>query len=134
MAASTAARTEHFALHVERLNPSVNKQSVAPSTESPLAAMAKIGGVWVGAVLPKRCAKRAVTRNTIKRQVFSVGQDFEPLMADVALVIRLRAGFDKSRFASASSAPLKAAIRLELQQLFSLGLAGVKAAPEPGVP
>ena len=85
------------------------------------------------AVLPKRCAKRAVTRNTIKRQVFSVGQDFEPLMADVALVIRLRAGFDKSRFVSASSAPLKAAIRLELQQLFSLGLAGVKSAPGPKV-
>lgn len=85
----------------------------------------------MGAVLPKRCAKRAVTRNTIKRQVFSVGQTFEPLMANVALVIRLRAGFDKSRFVSASSEPLKAAVRLELQQLFGLGLAGVKAGPGP---
>lgn len=131
MAASTAARTEHFALHVELLKSYVITQSIPPGTESPLAAMAQAGGVWLGAVLPKRCAKRAVTRNTIKRQVFSVGQTFEPLMANVALVIRLRAGFDKSRFGSASSEPLKAAVRLELQQLFGLGLAGVKAGPGP---
>jgi len=70
-------------------------------------------------MVPKRWAKRAVTRNAIKRQVYNVSADFEPLLSDRAHVVRLRAGFDRARFVSASSEVLKAAVRAELQQLFS---------------
>ena len=72
----------------------------------------------MGAMVPKRWAKRAVTRNTIKRQIYTVGQEFEPGLAKVAHLVRLRAGFDKAQFQSATSEALKAAVRLELQRLF----------------
>ena len=85
----------------------------------------------IGVVVPKRWAKRAVTRNTIKRQVFSVSQVFEPELPVAAYVVRLRAGFDRSRFPSATSEPLKAALRLELNQLFSDALARLSAAAAP---
>jgi ribonuclease P protein component len=37
----------------------------------------------------------------------------------MAFVVRLRAGFDRSRFVSASSDQLKQAVRAELDQLFT---------------
>ncbi|MFM2253723.1 MAG: hypothetical protein RJB68_2060, partial [Pseudomonadota bacterium] len=44
---------------------------------------------------PKRWAKRAVTRNTIKRQVYSLGAEFAPLLKEKAHLIRLRRDFDR---------------------------------------
>jgi ribonuclease P protein component len=76
--------------------------------------------VWVGAMVPKRWAKRAVMRNTIKRQIFALSRDYESVLQAAAYVIRLRAAFDKTAFVSATSDVLKAAVRSELQQLFSL--------------
>jgi ribonuclease P protein component len=70
-------------------------------------------------MVPKRWAKRAVTRNTIKRQIYNVCADFEPVLSERAHVVRLRAGFDRSQFVSATSEALKSAVRAELQQLFS---------------
>jgi ribonuclease P protein component len=93
LAAGIVARTAHFALH--RM----------PSGEAS-----------IGVVLPKRWAKRAVTRNTIKRQIYSVSEA-APLTA-AAYVVRLRAGFDRAQFTSATSVPLKRAVRGELVQLF----------------
>ena len=75
--------------------------------------------VWLGAMVPKRWAKRAVTRNAIKRQIYNVGADSELLLTDRAHLIRLRATFDRSQFVSASSDVFKAVVRAELQQLFS---------------
>ncbi len=76
----------------------------------------------MGAMVPKRWAKRAVTRNTIKRQIYNVSSDFNPQLQDGAHLVRLRSGFDRAQFVSASSEVLKAAVRAELQQLFTLGL------------
>ena len=70
-------------------------------------------------MVPKRWAKRAVTRNTIKRQIYAVSRDFEPVLQQAAHVVRLRAGFDKARYVSATSDALKSAVREELQQLFT---------------
>ena len=75
--------------------------------------------VWLGPMVPKRWAKRAVTRNAIKRQVYQVAGEFEATMPKGAFVVRLRTGFDKVAFTSASSDTLKAAVRSELLQLFS---------------
>lgn len=79
--------------------------------------------VWMGALVPKRWAKRAVTRNAIKRQIYNVSADFEPRLVLAAHVVRLRAGFDRAQFISASSRQLKQAVRTELQQLFGKALA-----------
>jgi ribonuclease P protein component len=84
-----------------------------------MPALFVVRDVWMGAMVPKRWAKRAVTRNTIKRQIYSVSADFESALATAAHVVRLRAGFDRVQFASATSEVLKTAVRHELQQLFA---------------
>jgi ribonuclease P protein component len=78
---------------------------------------------WLGVIVPKRWAKRAVTRNTIKRQIYAVSTDSSCHLSPAAHVVRLRAGFDRATFISATSDKLKTAVRAELQQLF----AGVKS-------
>jgi ribonuclease P protein component len=60
-----------------------------------------------------------VTRNAIKRQIYTVSQDFEPQLPTAAHVVRLRTAFDRKQFISASSTLLKQAVRAELQQLFA---------------
>ena len=92
MAAGIAARTAHFALH--RM----------PGPDS-----------LIGVVLPKRWAKRAVTRNTIKRQIYSVSANSK--LPAAAYVVRLRSGFEG--FRSATSDALRRAVRAELLQLFA---------------
>ncbi len=70
-------------------------------------------------MVPKRWAKRAVTRNTIKRQIYAVSSQFSPSLAPRAHVVRLRATFDRKEFVSATSEALKAAVRAELLDLFA---------------
>lgn len=77
---------------------------------------------WLGTVVPKRHARRAVTRNLIKRQIRSAAQrhsaDARPL-APGLWVVRLRAPFDRAAFASAASAALRSAARQEIDALLS---------------
>ncbi len=75
--------------------------------------------IWLGAMVPKRWARRAVTRNAIKRQIYSVSAESGAGLLRAAHVVRLRAGFDRKEFVSASSDKLKAAVRAELQQLLA---------------
>ncbi len=70
-------------------------------------------------MVPKRWAKRAVTRNAVKRQVYAVSLEFESSLACAAHVVRLRSGFDRKLFISATSDRLKTTVRQELQQLFA---------------
>ena len=70
-------------------------------------------------MVPKRWAKRAVTRNAIKRQIYSVSSEIETTLALQAHVVRLRSAFDRSHYISASSDALKHAVRVELRQLFA---------------
>jgi ribonuclease P protein component len=82
------------------------------------AALFPAPGIWLGAMVPKRWAKRAVTRNTIKRQIYHVCAEFESVLPPRAHLVRLRSGFDRSHFVSACSDALKAAVRAELMDLF----------------
>ena len=72
----------------------------------------------IGVICPKRWAKRAVTRNTIKRQIYAVSSELEPQLPAVCLVLRLASGFSRELFPSATSTALKRAIRQELIGLF----------------
>ena len=89
--------------------------------------------VWIGAMVPKRWAKRAVTRNAIRRQIYSVGTDFESALPVAAHVVRLRAGFGPKQFISATSDRLKATVRQELQQLFADAVARPTVPPADDV-
>jgi len=104
MAGARVSRTAHFVLHCVALDETLFVGACEP---------------WIGAVLPKRWARRAVTRNTFKRQIYTVAQDFAVRLPAAAYVVRLRLGFDRAQFISATSTPLKQAVRAELQQLFS---------------
>jgi ribonuclease P protein component len=151
MAGGTLARTAHFALHRVMLEsphpvPSSVPDSLVDSPADGLLARAGIASpvmaqqkpqtapftkplfdaedVWIGAMVPKRWAKRAVTRNAIKRQIYNVGALAESSLKAAAHVVRLRAGFDKAAYPSATSDALKAAVRQELVQLFARAVAG----------
>ena len=84
-------------------------------------------GRWLGLVVPKRHAKRAVTRTLIKRQMRSLMQQHAGELASGLWVVRLRAPFDRLKFISAASEPLRCAVRAELatlvQKAASRGLA-----------
>ncbi len=97
-----------------------------PGSSTPKALFV-VQAPWIGVLLPKRWARRAVTRNAIKRQIYNVSATFEPQLPAAAHVVRLRAAFDRKQFTSATSDLLKQAVRAELQQLFAL--ARSKAAP-----
>ena len=75
----------------------------------------------MGALVPKRWARRAVTRNAIRRQIHDMTRQFAPRLPHAAHVVRLRAPFDKAVYPSASSDALKRAVRDELQLLCAQG-------------
>ncbi len=135
MAGSTVSRTAHFALHrlpLDAAEPSpTGPTSGTPATggrpavnpKGPQSAGPKplfpIRDAWIGAMVPKRWAKRAVTRNAVKRQIYAVSQSTLPPLPIAAHVVRLRSEFDRAQFTSACSQALKRAVRGELQELFA---------------
>jgi ribonuclease P protein component len=126
MAGTVQARSPHFVLHFCSFDAAPPPQSPAPGSTVFDKGLA-LERPAVGALVPKRWAKRAVTRNTIKRQIYHVSLLFEPQLAPGAHVVRLRSAFDTKLFPSAASVPLRAALRQELIGLF--GQAGHAALP-----
>ncbi|WP_343635087.1 ribonuclease P protein component [Roseateles sp.] len=135
------ARSAHFAVHHLAVSPSLPKRRPSTGTrdlstgdapihpqpvdETPSAnvaptpvemAPAAPDRAWLGYVVPKRHAKRAVTRALLKRQIRAVFGDLPDLPPGL-WVVRLRMPFDRKQFPSASSDALRAAARAELQQL-----------------
>ena len=117
MAGTTVSRTPHFALH--RTEFDAPFKPAGPGSVGPQALFAVRDEAALGAMIPKRWAKRAVTRNAIKRQIYAVSTIAEPTMRLAAHVVRLRAGFDRKQFPSATSEALKRAVRIELEELFA---------------
>ena len=110
LAGSVVAKTPHFVLHRCRLD--------TPGFDSSLKKPLFLHqSVWLGALVPKRWARRAVTRNAIKRQIYGLGSVGLVNLAPAAFVIRLRKDFSRTQFVSASSAKLILAVRTELQDL-----------------
>lgn len=119
LAGVIVARTTHFALH--RLAVNETFPHAQPGKEPDAAALFALQDVWLGAMVPKRWAKRAVTRNAIKRQIYTVSAELLHPYPPAAFVVRLRRGFDRSEFTSASSRQLKQAARAEVQALLQAG-------------
>jgi ribonuclease P protein component len=139
MAQPWLAKSPHFAVHhlsegVQARRPAsaapglssgaqaVNHKAVDNSFENPVdKCLDKLAqAAWAGYVVPKRHARRAVTRNLIRRQMRQVLIDQQRQHSGLPSgiwVLRLRLGFDKALFPSAASNPLKQAVREELRQL-----------------
>jgi ribonuclease P protein component len=115
MAGGTVSRTPHFVLHRAAIEAST---PTGPEPSKSQALFVVRDEPWIGAVVPKRHAKRAVTRNGIKRQIYAVSAAYEERLPAAAHVVRLRLEFARKEYVSAWSEPLKASVRGELLQLF----------------
>jgi ribonuclease P protein component len=135
LAKPSRVRSSHFALH--HLNACPSQPAKPAKVLSTAGAELSTGdaqtahrlvdelppqGCWLGAIVPKRHAKRAVTRSLLKRQI---RQAFEgqPQLPPGLWVVRLRMPFDRKLFPSASSDALRSAARAELAQLVGRVLA-----------
>jgi ribonuclease P protein component len=78
---------------------------------------------WLGLVVPKRQARRAVTRNAIKRQIRVLVRRWDRRLPPGIWLVRLRSTFEVERNGSAASAALRHSVRTELLQLFAPVLA-----------
>ena len=130
LAQSPRSRSAHFAVHhvaKRPATPSGGTQRAAKHNLStgdapscpPLVDESPVQGWWLGTVVPKRHARRAVTRNLIKRQMRMVMDAQAASLSPGLWVLRLKAPFDPARYVSAASPLLRAAARDEL-----LGLLG----------
>ena len=120
LAGRVVAQTPHFALHRQCLNAvQVAKHNALTPVKGELFG---VDAVWLGAMVPKRWAKRAVTRNMIKRQIYALAADLTPSYPHAAHVVRLRREFARVQFVSATSEALKEAVRLEIQALLQMGI------------
>ena len=130
LAGTTVARSEHFALHRSELP--LQSDSAAKANESGRETKDMLSeprswplfpvlDLWMGAMVPKRWAKRAVTRNAIKRQIYTVSAVFSPQHRQAAFVVRLRRDFSRKVYLSASSDQLKQVVRSELLSLMRDG-------------
>ena len=115
------AKTQHFALHRNSLDAPALSPGAGGAIPQP--ALFPVMDIWLGAMVPKRWARRAVTRNVIKRQIYAVSADFQHLYLQAAFVVRLRRDFSRAEFISASSVQLRAAVRGELHSLLQVGVA-----------
>ena len=131
------ARSAHFAVHfVSERAPlrhpqalstdlsTIDEQGSAQLVDDSIrgAPRPAAAAVWLGTVVPKRHARRGVTRSLLKREMRAAasrpGASGPPGLPAGVWVVRLRAPFDRARFVSAASAALREAARAELDTLF----------------
>jgi ribonuclease P protein component len=114
----------HFALHHVAERPSTPSRPAAKALPGELSTgEVRIelppvdDSVWLGTVVPKRHAKRSVTRSLLKRQIRHSVTAHSGALAGGLWVVRLRAPFDRAHFVSAASDELRRVAREELDSL-----------------
>ncbi len=129
LATPSRTRSAHFAVHHVASGPlprkSVAAETVsgklstepAPECQQPVDELP--GGVWLGCVVPKRHARRSVTRSLLKRQIRGAFHRHAAALPGGLWLVRLRAPFSATAFVSARSAALAAAAHDELDRLLS---------------
>jgi ribonuclease P protein component len=125
LAGAIVARTDHFALHRNALDAAAPQ--AAPGKPGDAPGLFPVQDIWIGAMVPKRWARRAVTRNAIKRQIYTVSADFLNQYPQAAFVVRLRREFSRKEFISATSEHLTRAVRTEVTALMQAGCTGAVA-------
>ncbi len=141
------ARTAHFSLHVLLRPEPAQARPVAPEPEQASMRVGELStgpaeGVsllvddsvmaesprWrLGLVLPKKQARRSVTRSLMRHQAREAFRRHAPQVLAAGRhgpevdgwVVRLRAPFDRKLFPSAASEALSAAVRQELDELWA---------------
>jgi ribonuclease P protein component len=127
LATRPCSKSAHFMLHYR----AVDKLSTAPPSDStPLVDDSGVRPVPVslGLVVPKRHARRAVTRNLVRREARAQMTQRVDHLPPGDWVLRLRAPFDRTTFSSAASAALLSLVRDEITRLIADGLRSVAKA------
>ena len=127
LATRSRARSAHFALHhvsgaplgpvapaSKALSPKLST-APAPAVHVPVDDSPDLR--WLGCVVPKRHARRAVTRNLIKRQIRACFERHAAVLPGGLWLVRLREAFPAAEFTSARSVALAQAARAELDGL-----------------
>lgn len=132
LAVTPRARSTHFVAHHVFACPSLPAKPVkkllstelstgdAPSCPPPVDSapqQASPAGQWLGMVVPKKHARRSVTRSLLKRQMRAVMRSHGQTLPPGLWVLRLKAPFDRKQFLSPASVALLDAARSELQLL-----------------
>jgi ribonuclease P protein component len=129
LATRSCLRSAHFALHhvasgdlpllpvksepdPGKLSTTLEGNLVQPVDDLPAR-------LWIGAVVPKRFARRAVTRSLLKRQIRGAFERHAGGLAAGHWLLRLRAGFPTAAFVSARSDALATTARRELDGLLA---------------
>src|ERR1035441_1694092 len=131
LGSASRAQTPHFAVH------HLAARHGAPATASPASLGSELSTMdsrfsarpvddclslaplkYLGAVVPKRHARRAVTRSLLKRLIYAAGERHVAALALGLWIVRVRRPFDRVAFPSAASMALRAAARNELDSLF----------------
>ncbi|MGZ5723181.1 MAG: ribonuclease P protein component [Caldimonas sp.] len=132
------ASTQHFSVHHLEAQPwpsaprsaraappklsTIEEPASAHPVEDFSPAALPTSSAWVGAVVPKRHARRAVTRSLIKRQIYAATGRHRNRLAPGLWIVRLRAPFEAARFSSAASSALRREARSELDALLLAAL------------
>jgi ribonuclease P protein component len=128
LAVPVRSRSAHFACHHAAGAP-----FVAPRrTTGPVASELSTGdapaapnpvddspGQWAGSVVPKRHARRSVTRSLLKRQIRAALARHAGALPQGLWLVRLKAPFVTAQFPSAASDALRLAARQELDLLLA---------------
>ena len=123
LAVRPCSRSTHFAVHYLHGRPGVPAPTLASdlcttdAPESPPSVDNSAEGWWIGTVVPKRHAPRAVTRNLLRRQVRAAMQRQQPQLRAGLWLVRLRQPFVRSSFVAADSTALRRAAASELDRL-----------------
>lgn len=129
LATSPCARSTHFAAYHVAARPfdarygldQTNQVSLSTDPEEQLRRsvdkVPRPDQLWAGFVLPKRLARRSVTRQLLKRQAREALRRRAHALPPGLWIVRLRNTFDRTEFVSASSSALRRAARAELDAL-----------------
>jgi len=132
------ARSTHFAVHFLESRPSQpgkpRSQTVSTGLSTGQAPQEGVAvddsrpdACWLGVVVPKRHARRSVTRTLLKRQIRRAAGE-QVSLAPGLWVVRLRSPFERKTFISASSEALRALAGEELVTVFADAARRVSAA------
>jgi ribonuclease P protein component len=108
------------ATELSTAQPTAYSQLVDDSLSKRANAALRQEAIWLGLVVPKRHAKRSVTRQLLKRQMRAAVVEQQNLphhLSHGLWVLRLRNAFEVAQFPSAASKTLAQAARSELKEL-----------------
>jgi ribonuclease P protein component len=133
LATPARVRSAHFAAHHVAQEPggaiklTVAAPAVKLSTGDPIGCAQPVDEApprgsaqcWFGCVVPKRHARKATTRNLLRRQIRAAMERHHQGLPQGLWLVRLRAPFESAQYRSAASTRLRDAARSELDGLLT---------------